>query len=276
MPSTTFLSLENRYLIECNLCGEAPLHIGTGLISDTTDAPFIRSQARPFLPGSSLRGAVRSHLERIVHVLKEGRAHILFEECDEKICFAGNRKRLDEYQKATGRQYAELPHPTLCAVCQMFGSPLMAARLKISDALLNTSDDVEPVKRDGVGIDRDTGTAKEHIKYDFEVLERGASFTCSLQLENAGLSEFALLYIMLSELKRGLDVGGKKSRGLGRVALTNYSVSYFDPEWDHDLQTYLRSGLKSGSVQTFEARLKETFSVWLDQENHEQRKVDDP
>ncbi|MGA3028044.1 MAG: CRISPR-associated RAMP protein Csx7 [Bryobacteraceae bacterium] len=274
MSATTFLSLNNRYLLECSLHAEGSLHVGTGLISDTTDAPFVRSQGRPFLPGSSLRGAIRSHVERIVHALKAGHAHILFEQCDKEICYAGNQPMLDKYQTAVGREYEQLPAPELCAVCRLFGSPLMAARLKIGDAVLSASDHREPVKRDGVGIDRDTGTAKEHIKYDFEVLERGANFTCSWQLENADDSDFALLRMVLGELKLGLEVGGKKSRGLGRVVLAGYKVSFFDPAWGHDLQAYLKSGLKSGDVKAFEERLERAFDEWIRPENNEQRNSD--
>ena len=104
----------------------------------------------------------------------------------------------------------------LCPICQFFGSTLMASKLSIRDATL-AGDPKPPVhRRDGVGINRDTEVAQEHIKYDFEVLESGVAFKTVLCLENAEASDFALLYILLQEWKRGLEFGGKRSRGLGR------------------------------------------------------------
>src|SRR4029453_17010205 len=52
----------------------------------------------------------------------------------------------------------------LCHVCQLFGSPHYASRLVIEDVLPEETAKIETTVRDGVGIDRDTGRAREGIK----------------------------------------------------------------------------------------------------------------
>jgi CRISPR/Cas system CSM-associated protein Csm3 (group 7 of RAMP superfamily) len=127
----------------------------------------------------------------------------------------------------------------------------MAAKFRNSDARID-GDVKRPVRRDGVGINRDTEVAQDQVKYDFEVLERGMSFKTKLQVENAEDSDFALLYILLQEWKQGVEFGGKRSRGLGQVVLESYSVQYFDARVGRDLAGFLREGLHNMPIDEFE------------------------
>jgi CRISPR/Cas system CSM-associated protein Csm3 (group 7 of RAMP superfamily) len=146
--------------------------------------------------------------------------------------------------------------PSLCPVCELFGSTIKAGKLKISDAaLLNDS---EPVRRDGVGIDRDTGRAVDRIKYDFEALGRGCHFQCRIQLENAEDDDLALLFILLKEWEIGIDAGGRKARGLGRLKLKSYQV-----EWFVDLASYLSDNTANSEPDRFVAELREAFNRFI-------------
>ena len=60
-------------------------------------------------------------------------------------------------------------------------------------------------------------------------------------------------------LFRSMDVGGKKSRGLGRVKLTDYNVEYFDERWD--LAKFLTEGLAKEEKGAFEKRLRAKFDA---------------
>jgi CRISPR-associated RAMP protein (TIGR02581 family) len=260
----TFIELKNRYVLTGTLRGEEGLHVGTGTPGVDTDAPFIRQENRPFLPGSSLRGAMRSTVERLVRSLWGPAAccTLFSDPSAGNDCWAGNEEKRTKLEQATAegdrlRRDLAQGKGWLCPVCQLFGSTVMAARLKITDARLKH--DQEPVRRDGVGIDRDTETAAEQIKYDFEVLDRGCEFGFSLHLENADDNDLALLYILLKELEHGIDVGGKKSRGLGRVKLTDYSVGYFDDRWG--LSKFLSEGLAKEEKTSFERRLRSKFDA---------------
>lgn len=267
---TTFVELKNRYLIRCALRSEASLHVGSGMEGDAADSGFVTRDGKPFIPGSSLRGVLRSHVERILFALfppPNRRSCCLFTEPEdeppETICMAGNRAKCEAIQ--SGRDPVKPGDLVLCPVCQLFGSTLMAGRLKVSDALQPAGREKLPVVRDGVGIDRDTETAREKIKFNFELIDPGADFEFELHLENAGSTDFALLHIMLSELERGMDVGGMRNRGLGRVRLTGYAVNCFDLEEDlTGFHAYLRDGtLKAVGRGDFAEQLQSCFQGML-------------
>jgi CRISPR-associated RAMP protein (TIGR02581 family) len=261
LVSQDFSALNSRYTLTCELTSEEGLHIGSGHVGRDTDAPFIREGEEPFLPGSSMRGAMRSLVERFALALFPNRSCTMFVDCDADVCWAGNPDKRKEMEKDTAAMVKAHAsgHLRICPVCQLFGSPLMAARLKVGDARQTMAQKRQPVVRDGVGIDRDTETAKAQIKYDFEVLDRGVAFQMQMVLENATPADFALLYILLSEMKRGINVGGKKNRGLGTVQLKSYRVEYFDKALNHGLLDYLSSGPLREEPNMFEGRLKQRF-----------------
>jgi CRISPR-associated protein Csm3 len=61
-----FERLENRYFLKGEIVFLNELHIGSGKGNGRTDALVIKDHDdKPFIPGSSLRGALRSTIERI-------------------------------------------------------------------------------------------------------------------------------------------------------------------------------------------------------------------
>ncbi len=259
----TFERLSNRYVLTCGLAAEEGLHVGTGVAGQRTDAPFILRDGKAFLPGSSLRGPMRAAVERIMRTLYPGTSCVLADDDEMNAgvpCACAAKKTREKLEADTREMEKALDNGQLrlCPVCALFGSTLMAAKLKISDGV-QTGTPRKPERRDGVGIDRDTETAREKIKYDFEVLNPEARFEFRMQLENAGDSDFGLLYILLKELEHGLDVGGKKSRGLGRVKLDGYRVEYFDESGDRGLVGFLEKGYSEMTAAEFEAKLKTAF-----------------
>ena len=252
---TYFDRLENRYVLKCKLNSKEGLHIGTGISGTNTDAPFITMNGKPFIPGSSLRGILRSTAERLLDTLWPGVQCVNFGNTEG--CSSGEADAT-ELETAVNTGQAKF-----CDVCQFFGSTNLAARFKIGDAV--AENEKAPVRRDGVGIDRDTETARDQIKYDFEVLEAGVDFEFTMQIENAGPSDKAILYLLLCEMKNGIDVGGKRSRGLGRVGLTGFTVEYFDqaPGSGFTLRDYLTAGkLAAKGAQNFDVELKQAFQAY--------------
>ena len=79
MPTISgFLKLENRYVITGTLKPAAALHIGSGTVNAKTDAPFFSDHLGPLIPGSTLRGVLRSRLERILQGVGGNRGCVLF------------------------------------------------------------------------------------------------------------------------------------------------------------------------------------------------------
>jgi CRISPR-associated RAMP protein (TIGR02581 family) len=257
----SFLELKNRYVLHGRLHGEEGLHIGSGVPSTKSDSPFLRQGGQPFLPGSSLRGVLRSTVERMAQTLFPGRCCILFDEQSAAAsCVAGTKKERERFEQATAEEFDKIRSELrVCAICGLFGSTLTASKLKVSDAL-----PAAPVvaKRDGVGIDRDTETARDKLKFDYEVLERGCDFKFSIHLENGEHSDFALLYMAIKEMEHGVEVGGRRARGLGRVMLTGYEVEYFDPKHKHTLVDFLDKGFAKADKAQFEGWMKDSFDEW--------------
>jgi CRISPR-associated RAMP protein (TIGR02581 family) len=240
--------LKNRYRFEGELEPVTALRISSGRASDVTDAPFITTfNGIPYIPGSSLRGAIRAEVERILAEVGEASgltSCILFEKdgCADKV-----KDFLHELEKEEGRRknreertkderIAEFAEGNLCDVCKLFGSSVYASRLMIEDALPRPilsggasqqeegkAFDSRHIRvRDGVGIDRDTGAARDGVKFDYEVIEPsndGPFFRFRMEAENVTDREKRLLNLILSLLRLGLHVGGKRTGGLGIIKL---------------------------------------------------------
>jgi CRISPR-associated RAMP protein (TIGR02581 family) len=229
--------LRNRFLFRGKLVLATALRLSSGRASDLTDAPLMRDRAGvPFIPGSSLRGALRSEVERVlggVGAAARLRSCTLFVRDDAPdACLTASRAKqehlADLVQTGAPQAFAFLAGE-LCDVCRLFGSPVFASRLRIDDCRPETPSSLadKSVVRDGVGIDRDTGTARETIKFTFEVLESGPVFDFAMQAENLGpqgSSDRRLVQLVLGLLKQGLFVGGKRAAGLGRVQLKANSL----------------------------------------------------
>lgn len=237
--------LRSRHLFQGDLELASPLRLSSGRASTETDAPLMRTRdGIPYIPGSSLRGALRSEVERIVGAVGELeglRSCVLFDTDadDEAACLtaAGQkehdrlRDRLKEGKEA--EVLAELQH-RLCDVCRLFGSPLFASRLVIEDAYPAGGDlpAAKTMVRDGVGIHRDTGTAANNVKFDFEVLEPGPYFALRMQVENMTDGDRKLMRLVLGLLRQGLFVGGKRAAGLGKIRLSGEAkvTGFEDPK----------------------------------------------
>jgi CRISPR-associated RAMP protein (TIGR02581 family) len=207
-------SLERLALFDLRLTCRTGLHIGAGKSSALagSDQPVFRDGAgRPLVPGSSLRGILRSGVEALCRALAL-----------DAVADPG-----DANKHSLSTESAEiLPHwRQLSIVQRLFGTVAegpggfsYASRLQIADAPCEAAVAVE--LRDGVGIERGTRTAATGIKFDLEVVPAGTSFRGSLRFKNPADFEIGLLAQALSMLDSGaLLLGGKSARGLGWVAV---------------------------------------------------------
>ncbi|MBU4262978.1 MAG: CRISPR-associated RAMP protein [Proteobacteria bacterium] len=256
--------LHNRYTFTGQLQLETALRISAGVASDETDAPFIRTASgKPYIPGTSLRGAIRAELERILAAVGEsatGMASCLLfepEGCADKVndhlkaLREKEEKKNKKDRKTEDQLLAQAAADKLCAICRLFGSTMYAARLTIGDAL-PVEDSKEPTGaiRDGVGIDRDTGAASDGAKFDYEVLEPGVDgpfFSFRMQVENVATeSDKKLITLILRLLTQGLQAGGKKAAGMGRIKLRKIDGLHYRTTCFADPQALWQS-LQSGN-----------------------------
>jgi CRISPR-associated RAMP protein (TIGR02581 family) len=190
------------------------LHIGAGKSADLvgSDLPVLRDAAgRPLVPGSSLRGVLRAAVAALCGPLR--------------LDAAVRRAPL-----ATGTGDAELDQlhaqwNGLGLVDRLFGciggkdGLTYASRVQISDAVAG-GEALAVELRDGVGIDRDTRTARREggVKFDLEVVPAGTTFHGQVRLLNGEDFEVGVVAQALWMLDEGFVLlGGKSARGLGWV-----------------------------------------------------------
>lgn len=236
----------NFTIVEGTLYLKTGLHIGSGEMSYLTDATVMKDTfGKPIIPGSSLKGVLRTAAERLHHL-------VLNKNLPKKVCFLAKedcnqneslRNELEPFIKEGNEsEVNRLIEKKVCPICQLFGSTFRASKLSIYDChLVNGTEDMTKV-RHSVRIDRDTGAAKDGAKYDYEVVHPGTVFTFKIEAENLNKQDELLLYLALNELRSGhIQLGGKISRGLGSVLLENAKVINYDFSNQEDCRKYLKS-----------------------------------
>jgi len=230
---------EAFFTVRITTTGPLLIKSGRATLSEAQMAPvltFRNERQEVFIPGSSLKGIFRSHIERITSSLK---ARI--------ICYpftveaeADRNQRKSDYRASCGEIFNKLAkkdddkmgekrskrlnerkdiiYAASCPICRLFGSTSFIGRVAINDAYL--ADDTKELKelRDGVGIDRLTGGASHTAKFDLEVVSAGVAFETDIHLRNFELWQLGMLFVVLQDMKDELiPLGSGRSRGLGKV-----------------------------------------------------------
>ena len=226
--------LRRKMRIIAAIVFETAWRIGSGHEGETmSDLGTLRDpDGQPTLPGSSLKGKLRSTCESLAYALSLS-ACMLNRAASGVNCTSDvnyYHAVRDEYRTASRKglqsQMKWIDDHT-CDVCRLFGSPVRAGRLRISDGTLREWADVVQV-RDGVVIDRDSHTAVDGLKYDYEVIPPGSRFELCIDVENPDNRDLALVGAALFEWCSGSSVGGFTSRGLGRFHLEEVKLLGID------------------------------------------------
>lgn len=261
----------NEIAIEVELQGKSPLLIKDGRYQKPTDGndskklahevfisktpanqlmPAIRGgrwkdDGFPFyIPGSSMRGAWRSHLEKLLRSLDEA----------PKVCDPMVQPREDEESKPwadygagaeykacsaalTNKDEARTPYAyrVSCPVCQVFGNTGQASRLTVDEARKNGGLAVE---LDNVAVSRHTGSVISPFK---SIGIQDALFKTEIRLRNFELWQVGLLGHLFSELEaERAPLGSGKNKGWGRIKAkaTKIEIGYVG----------FSDGLKSGRL----------------------------
>lgn len=233
--------LTERYLFTGRLVTESGLHVGGGRDTlTTTDSAVMKfADGRPFIPGSSMKGAFRCAVERVAASLPQVRSCGLTADVDDD-CPTPKHLGTD----VTTSDDTLLKN--LCDTCDLFGSPFMAGKVRFSDlnVILGSWAGITEV-RDGVGIDRDSGRAVDRIKYDYEVVPSETEFDFRLVLENPDPTRRALglIAVGLRELEAGMiPLGGIRTRGLGRCRLKDLTIFRLSFSETAKVKAYLSVG----------------------------------
>ena len=225
--------LKNRIVLKGYLQLLTGLHIGCGRETEVgaSDSPIIKDfLGRPFIPGSSFKGVLRSSIESLLRSFSERNEGYLACNITDaaSLCITNNRKKEIVKGNDPDRQIWE----ESCWTCRLFGSPWLASRLNILDMPLGDKEfRPEWISiRDGVVIDRETETAAKGGKYDFEAVPAHTRFKLEIMLENPEEYHMGLVVMGLDFLNKGITLlGGNKSRGLGRVKIILEEIQEITP-----------------------------------------------
>lgn len=198
----------------------------------------------PYIPGSSLKGVIRSYAEKICRSLRETPVPVCLPYLEPRDIHEGEERQascglcLEKFKK--DHDIKTIPSTKVywlsCPACRLFGSHGFTGRFATSDAYLTDSFKASGSAlleiRDGVAIDRLTGGTAGGAKYDLEVLTRG-EFGTILEIRNFERWQIGLIGLVLRDMEQGLvRIGYGKSRGLGRfrAKINNFQISYYNQE----------------------------------------------
>lgn len=184
-------TLTGKVLVQGTLRARSALHVG-GFGEDVeTDLPLARDGLdRLYVPGTSLAGPMREWCER-----------------------AFGKTETDDVWGFESTQSREG----------------LASHVLVEDAPVALPGGLAPEIRDGVGIDRETGTSAERIKHDRAVLPPGSELPFSLELElpdsETGRKARAMLGHLLEAMcSWRVKLGAGGTRGLGKVRLAEETL----------------------------------------------------
>ncbi len=218
------INLYGRIFITANIEAVTGLHIGgssVGLEIGGLDKAIIRNLLtnRPYIPGSSLRGKMRSQTEKVLGLRQNNRiGQVTIHTC----------KKPDEYNANGG-----------CPVCHVFGVPgevdatgptlLVVRDVALTDASATAMEKAKPdlpfaELKTEVAIDRVTSAATPRT---LERVPAGAVFgPAELVFSLYSQADYARLKVVIDALQLVEDdyLGGSGSRGSGKVKFTDIKV----------------------------------------------------
>ncbi|MCA1592682.1 MAG: RAMP superfamily CRISPR-associated protein [Acidobacteria bacterium] len=215
--------LFNEAVVKLTIKPVGPILIKAGEgASDPTkpDMSFVRTtrggSETVYLPGSSLKGVLRSHCERLARTVQNaGRSDLSCDPLGEKKC----SKQFEDDKSLTGAQ----KHKQSCFICRLFGNTSLASHFQIADAYPQITD-AHPLgewrteERNGVAIDRVFGSVVPGVgPFNYETVTSG-EFLTTLHVRNFTLAQIGLLALALRDLAaERVRLGFAKSRGMGLV-----------------------------------------------------------
>lgn len=203
----------------------------------------------PVLPGSSLRGVLRSQAERIARTLvtlgaweqsadPARQQKAFWSHCP--ACNPLTTKTTDEVASCnsfvkswsktlprTEREKLEREgaKDRLCLACRLFGSTWNGSRLRVEDAPFKKGARLEYKVMDFLAIDRFTGGGRDSAKFDALALWK-PQFSVRLFLDNPEPWELGWLALTLRDLQDGLTtVGFGRAKGFGQCKLEDRKLT---------------------------------------------------
>jgi len=204
------------YVVKGTLINQAPLSIGAGrnIPKVGIDNPIVRINEVPYIPGSSLKGVLRSEAERYVKTSLQSEFVCDILRPDDRIGELGRKKVLKEGYEP-------------CIICRIFGGPTLASHLTVYNAIPCSPFRTET--KASVSINRITGAQYPGRLFNIEYIVPLTKFKFEARVDNIDLMGESLEakvvnYLMDILMKGQVWLGCRKSVGMGKVKLTGVEV----------------------------------------------------
>jgi len=196
--------------VEGYLVNETPLRVGSGktqTFTSITDNPLLTINGKPIIPGSSLKGALRSLAEAYVKSWTEDKYN--------KVCDIDD----EECESCKNGKY--------CIPCTIFGFKDLSGRVYILDAI---AEEYTISQRTMVAIDRVFGGQLPGHLYSLDFVEPGGKFKFTmfiynLDFINGEVTEWKakaveVMRFLINSMIQGIFIGARKTTGFGLIKLT--------------------------------------------------------
>ncbi len=227
MEASDFGAFQNQWKISAKLSLVTPFRIGGGQNAgeySLSQTPVLLSydastqRAFPYIPGSSLKGVLRSSMERIIRTFNEKEA-----------CIAVRGKNLSRETKVLCGK---------CIACSIFGSMEAGPKIHVRDSQLlkdmNFGEMIEErfhcatifKEHHGFYEKQCDNKGKQRISpRNEEIVTAGTTFDVNIILDNATENEVGLVLLALEEFNaKRCYIGGSVSRGNGFADIADVRV----------------------------------------------------
>jgi CRISPR-associated protein Csm3 len=230
--------------LACRLKALTPIHIGSGIYELVNDEPvrgLITADGKVIVPGTSLKGAIRSIAEaisdscmRISRNELKGKLPIGVRPCED----------IKSTVRERGREFK------VCVCCSIFGALGYQGRVSFTDARLLTENEtaIHQIKspyppRDSARFYTDAQRRFNGRKFYFhgqpvaaqrgepyQVIVPNSELACSMEFESLTAAEFCLLFVAMGIFDDIIiKIGGGKQAMLGSVEITPTCLELRNP-----------------------------------------------
>lgn len=224
-----FEQLESVVELSLEFVTLGSLAIGAGKQpDDVVESPVIKLSNIPVIPGSSLKGALRSSLEALISARKPKSVCLPVTAAPraERYKDKDNQERVkQDYLDKLGR-IEPCPVWKPCAVCEIFGTVSGKSGLSGKAIFL----DAKPVseyalpERTHVAITRDTRSQAGSALFPIETVDAGVKFVGAIRLINPEPWQVGAILHALEWLRQ-LGIGSKKTAGYGQLDITVSAIT---------------------------------------------------
>jgi len=242
----------------------------------SVDSAFCREKSIPYLPGSSIRGVLRSHAERMLRTIVYKK--VIKDSPDEAKRIASDSawdlEKLEQKGKELQNEPFDKIYKSACLISRVFGFTAMGGRVRVSNAYpLNPEAFEKGLKlMDHVAIDRFTGGSAEGKKFNARPFfptnpPDGSGDMCFyICLEDFEKWHFGLIALLLKDLMNGrIAIGYGKNKGFGRVRLLPETLRIrVLTSKGGELKGYLNTNNKIAEIIEGEIEVKRGRNFWID------------